>query len=82
MRQAGIVAAGGLYALRNNVRRLAEDHENAKVLARSLSDLPGIEVVNAPVETNIVLFRWRMPTVSLPEFQGALRERGVLVDDP
>ncbi|NNG45871.1 MAG: aminotransferase class I/II-fold pyridoxal phosphate-dependent enzyme [Deltaproteobacteria bacterium] len=81
MRQAGIVAAGGLYALRNNVRRLAEDHENAKALARSLADLPGIEVINAPVETNIVLFRWRMPTVSLPEFQETSRERGVLLDD-
>jgi threonine aldolase len=81
MRQSGIVAAGGLYALRNNVRRMAEDHEHAKALAQSLADLPGIEVINAPVETNIVLFRWRMPTVSLPEFQEALHERGVLVDD-
>ncbi len=81
MRQAGIVAAGGLYALRNNVRRLAEDHANTKALARALSDLPGIEVINAPVETNIVLFRWKMPSVSLPEFQEALHARGVLVDD-
>lgn len=81
MRQAGIVAAGGLYALRNNVRRLSQDHANAKVLARALGDLPGIEILNAPVETNIILFRWRMPTVSLPEFQEALRGLGVLVDD-
>lgn len=81
MRQAGIVAAGGLYALRNNVRRLAEDHANAKTLARALAEIPGIEVVNSPVETNILLFRWATPSVSLPEFQEALRGKGVLVDD-
>lgn len=81
MRQAGIVAAGGLYALRNNVERLAEDHENARELARALEELPGIEVINRPVETNIVLFRWNSPRTSLPEFQEALRRKGVLVDD-
>jgi len=81
MRQAGIVAAGGLYALRNNVKRLAEDHENAKELARALAELPGIELINAPVQTNILRFRWTMPTLSLPLFQETLGEKGVLVDD-
>ena len=81
MRQAGIVAAGGLYALRNNVKRLAEDHENAKELARALAELPGIELINAPVKTNIIQFRWKMPALSLPGFQEALGEKGVLVDD-
>jgi threonine aldolase len=81
MRQAGIVAAGGLYALRNNVKRLAEDHENAKELARALAELPGIELINAPVQTNILQFRWTMPTLSLPLLQEALGEKGVLVDD-
>jgi threonine aldolase len=81
MRQAGIVAAGGLYALRNNVKRLAEDHENAKGLARALAELPGIELINSPVKTNIIQFRWDMPTLSLPRFQEALGEKGVLVDD-
>jgi threonine aldolase len=81
MRQAGIVAAGGLYAISNNVERLAEDHENARTLARALEEMPGIEVVNAPVETNIVLFRWKTPLGSLPEFQESLRGTGVLVDD-
>ena len=53
MRQAGIVAAGCLYALDHHVERLAEDHENARVLADGLAEL-GLEVI-AP-ETNIVIF--------------------------
>jgi threonine aldolase len=52
-RQSGIVAAGCLYALDHHVERLAEDHENARVLADGLAEL-GCEVV--PPETNIVVF--------------------------
>jgi threonine aldolase len=81
MRQAGIVAAGGLYALRNNLERLAEDHGNAQMLTRVLVEIPDIEVINSPVETNIILFRWRTPAMSLPDFQEAMRRRGVLLDD-
>src|SRR5204862_5126994 len=44
LRQAGIVAAAGLYALDNNVQRLAEDHENARVLAEGLAELPGVAI--------------------------------------
>src|SRR5207249_8105296 len=43
MRQAGVIAAAGLYALDHNVDRLAEDHENARVLAEGLAEIPGIE---------------------------------------
>jgi threonine aldolase len=56
LRQAGIVAAAGLYALENNVERLAEDHENALVLAQGLAELPGATIDPAKVETNIVIF--------------------------
>ena len=56
MRQAGIVAAGCLYALDNNVERLAEDHENARLLAEGLAEIDGIELDPATVETNIVIF--------------------------
>jgi threonine aldolase len=67
-RQSGIVAAGCLYALDHNVERLAEDHENARVLADGLAEL-GCEVV-AP-ETNIVIF-------AAPDgFVAAMSERGV-----
>jgi threonine aldolase len=56
MRQAGIIAAAGVYALRHNVDRLAEDHERARLLARGLAELPGIALDPARVETNIVIF--------------------------
>jgi threonine aldolase len=56
LRQAGIVAAAGLYALRNNVERLAEDHENARVLAEGLAELPGARIDASKVDTNIVIF--------------------------
>jgi threonine aldolase len=52
-RQSGIVAAGCLYSLDHHVERLAEDHENARVLAEGLAEL-GLDVV--PPETNIVIF--------------------------
>jgi threonine aldolase len=81
MRQAGIVAAGGLYALRHHVGRLAEDHGNARTLAAALEKMPGLEVVNAPVETNIVLFRWKTPSMELPAFRERMGARGVLLDD-
>lgn len=81
MRQSGIVAAGGLYALRRHVERLAQDHENARALARALAEIRGIEIVNSPVRTNIVLFRWTTPSMSLPEFRERLREKGVQADD-
>lgn len=57
MRQAGIVAAGALYALDNHRERLAEDHANARFLAENLSVIPGIEIDPSLVETNIVNFR-------------------------
>ena len=54
MRQAGIIAAGGLYALKNNIHRLKEDHAHAKTLEASLNALPWVKEV-VPVETNIVV---------------------------
>jgi threonine aldolase len=53
MRQAGVLAAAGLYALDHNVERLAEDHANARALATALAALPGVEIPH-PVETNLV----------------------------
>ena len=55
-RQAGVVAAAGLYALEHNVERLAEDHENARLLAEGLAQIPGLTIDPAAVETNIVIF--------------------------
>jgi threonine aldolase len=59
MRQAGIIAAGGLFALRHHVKRLAEDHVNARRLAEGLATLPGIVLDPSTVETNIVIFEVR-----------------------
>ena len=56
LRQAGIVAAAGLYALDHNVERLAEDHENARVLAEGIAAIPGARIDPSNVETNIVIF--------------------------
>jgi threonine aldolase len=56
MRQAGIIAAAGVYALRHHVDRLAEDHERARRLAQGLAAVPGITLDPAQVETNIVVF--------------------------
>ncbi|MGH3884978.1 MAG: threonine aldolase family protein [Pseudonocardiaceae bacterium] len=57
LRQAGIVAAGCLWALDHHVDRLADDHANARILAEGLAGLPGITLDPATVETNIVVFR-------------------------
>ncbi|MGH3764736.1 MAG: threonine aldolase family protein [Pseudonocardiaceae bacterium] len=56
LRQAGIVAAGCLWALDHHVDRLAEDHANARILAEGLAGLPGITLDPDIVETNIVVF--------------------------
>lgn len=56
MRQAGIVAAGALWALDHNVERLADDHANARSLAEGLAKIDGVSIDPATVETNIVFF--------------------------
>jgi threonine aldolase len=56
MRQAGIVAAGALYALDHHVERLADDHANARALAEGLAALPGVVLDPDTVDTNIVVF--------------------------
>lgn len=73
MRQAGIIAAGGLHALDHHVARLAEDHERARRLAAGLAELPGVELELATVETNIVVF----DVPDAPAFVAALAEQGV-----
>ena len=54
MRQAGIIAAAGLFAVKNNIERLAEDHSNARILAESLNALETFEIDLDKVQTNIV----------------------------
>jgi threonine aldolase len=56
MRQAGIIAAAGVFALRHNVERLAEDHDRARQLAHGLAEIRGLTLTPERVETNIVIF--------------------------
>ena len=78
MRQAGIVAAGGIYALQHHVARLAEDHERARILARGLAEIPGIELDAEGVETNIVIFDVHRTGLDADEFaRRALDGHGV-----
>jgi threonine aldolase len=75
MRQAGIIAAGGIYALEHHVARLAEDHERARALALGLAELPGIAVDAARVDTNIVIFDVRGAGLTGEEFGRRTLER-------
>ena len=56
MRQAGVIAAGALYALEHHVDRLAEDHEKARRLAEAVRQSPGLQLATEEVDTNIVIF--------------------------
>jgi threonine aldolase len=76
MRQAGIIAAGGVFALRHHVSRLAEDHINARRLAEGLAKLPGVVLDPASVETNIVMFELD-GAVDASQAVAALLARGV-----
>ncbi len=77
MRQAGIIAAGALYALEHNVERLADDHANAKRLAAALAELPGISIEPDTVETNILYFDVDPERGTGQSVAESLREQGV-----
>ena len=73
MRQAGIIAAAGVYALKHHVDRLAQDHERARQLAQELAGIPGIQLDPGTVETNIVVFE----VADAPALIAALADAGV-----
>jgi threonine aldolase len=77
MRQGGICAAACIYALEHNIDRLADDHANAKSLARGMAQIPGI-TVEIP-ETNLVFFDTQGTGMTVDAFAGALRKEGVLI---
>ena len=77
MRQAGIIAAGGLYAFKNNVERLAQDHLHATLLGESFKLLPWVESVY-PIQTNIVVVCLKVPQQKEAIIQ-SMKDNGILV---
>ncbi|MGH7124075.1 MAG: threonine aldolase family protein [Stellaceae bacterium] len=79
MRQAGIIAAAGLYALDHNLERLAEDHANARLLAEGLAGVRGIDLDLTTVQTNIVIFRTTEGAPDAATVVARAKDQGVLV---
>jgi threonine aldolase len=79
MRQSGILAAAGLYALERNLSRLAEDHANARLLAEQLSGLRGVELDLATVQSNIVIFRMVEGAPDAATIVALAQQKGVLI---
>lgn len=77
MRQVGYLAAAGIYALDNHIERLAEDHEKATILGKSLENSPLIKSVE-PIETNIVIF-YVADGVDEQEFVDTLAQKNILI---
>ena len=79
MRQAGMLAAAGLYALEHHVDRLAEDHENARRFGEIVSRCEGIHLVFEPIETNLIFVDVSGAGVSARAVRARLEERGINV---
>ena len=78
MRQAGVIAAAGLIALEKGPKRLHIDHENARLLAERLAEIPGIRINPAKAQTNIVIYDIQKTGLSSSDFLAELARRKVL----
>ncbi len=78
MRQVGILAAAGIIAITKMAGRLKEDHIKAKRLAKSISELPAVILDPDDVETDIVIFGFEHPEISVSDFLDRLKSQGVL----
>lgn len=76
MRQAGFIAAAGIYALQNNIERLAEDHAHAKQIAQAIATKEFVATV-LPVETNIIIFELK-DSITAPDLVAKLKEYSIL----
>ena len=79
MRQVGVIAAAGIYALDHHFHRLAEDHRNAKRLAAGIKGLRGISVNPESVETNIIIFDIAGIGMSSAHLAEGMKKEGVLI---
>lgn len=77
MRQVGIIAAAGLYALQNNIERLAEDHRRAKMLAEGIAEIKSLSIELDSVQTNIVIFK--PLKMSVTEAINKCKENGLII---
>jgi threonine aldolase len=78
MRQVGVLAAPGIIALTEMVARLEDDHVRARQLAQGVSGLPGVTLDPASVQTNIIIFGFDHPALSVSALLEKMKERGVL----
>jgi threonine aldolase len=79
LRQSGILAAAGVYALEHNVARLAEDHANARIVGEALAARPGVRIDLERLETNIVVIRLDAGAPDAATVVARAREQDVLV---
>ncbi len=79
MRQAGVLAAAGLYALEHNIARLKEDHDHAKRFAQVLAQIPAVTLDPASVETNIIFFDVKSSRAPA-DLVAALKAEGLLIN--
>jgi len=76
MRQAGVLAAAGIFALNEMVERLADDHANARKLAEGLAQMPGISIDPNQIHTNIVYFEFDRKDITVEELVKRLGDNG------
>ena len=79
MRQVGILASAGLYALEHNIDRLKEDHAKAAYLAEALSAIPGFRIDLSSVQTNIIIMDVEKTGLNPEEILVRLREKNILL---
>ena len=79
MRQAGIIAAAGIFALDHHIERLREDHKNAKHLALGLKEIKGVSINPEHVETNIVIFDIAEMGMTAAQVRDEMKKKGVLI---
>ncbi len=79
MRQAGVIAAGALFALEHHIHRLSVDHQHARQLAETVRSVAGLDLIGDAVDTNIVIFRVDAKLGTAAEFCEMLKARGVLM---
>ena len=80
MRQAGLLAAAGIFSLKNMINRLEEDHENAQILANKLADINNIYIDIKKVHTNIIFLNLKHAQISDEKFLSELNKNNIKID--